>query len=105
LRITISHKRPQDEIRRSVDRSFDDLFTGVPGVPLQIIDEHRSWNGDTLTFSFTAKMGFVRAPVKGTIDVLPATVIVDVDLGLLEKLLPGESTRNAIEGHVRGLLK
>lgn len=104
MRITVSHHRPVEEIRTNIDRSFDDLFRGVAIVPIQIVDERRSWNGNVLTFGFTGKMGFIRTPVKGTVEVTPAEVIVDADLGLLEKLLPQEQTRSTLQSHLKGLL-
>lgn len=104
MRITVSHHRPVEEIRRNIDRSFDDLFRGIAIVPIQIVNEHRSWEGNLLTFGFTGKMGFIRTPIKGTVEVTASEVIVDVDLGLLEKLLPAEQTRAAVQDHVKGLL-
>ncbi|HEX7361581.1 MAG TPA: polyhydroxyalkanoic acid system family protein [Bryobacteraceae bacterium] len=105
MRITVSHTRPKDEVKASVDRSFDNLFRGVGGVPLQITNEKCNWNGDTLQFSFSAKVGFLSAPIKGTVEVTEREVIVNADLGLLEKLLPAASARSALEERVRGLLQ
>lgn len=89
---------------RSVDRSLDDLFRGVSIVPLQFVDEKRSWQGSTLKFSISAKMGIISTPIAGTIDVTDRDVTIDVDLGLLERLLPGNKAREAISSRVRGLL-
>lgn len=104
MRISVSHNRPVEEIRRNIDRSFDDLFRGISIIPLQIEGEHRSWKDNLLTFAFTAKMGFLRSPIKGTVDVLPTEVIVDADLGLLERLISTEQARNTIQSGIRGLL-
>jgi len=54
---------------RSVDRSFDDLFRGVGSMPIQVVEERRNWRGSTLDFSISAKMGFIKTPIKGTIEV------------------------------------
>lgn len=105
MRITVSHSRPKEQVKANVDRSFDDLFRGVAGIPLQLTNEQRNWNGDTLSFSFSAKVGFLSAPIKGTVEVTDRDIIVDADLGLLEKLLPAASARPAIEDRIRGLLK
>ncbi|MGH9608200.1 MAG: polyhydroxyalkanoic acid system family protein [Bryobacteraceae bacterium] len=103
MRITVSHSRPKEQVKASVDRSFESLLSGVGGMPLQITNEQRNWNGDTLHFSFSAKVGFLSAPIKGTVEVADREVIVDADLGLLEKLLP--AARPALEERVRGLLR
>src|SRR4051794_31266957 len=104
MRITVSHKRSKEEVIRSVDRSFDDLFRGIGPIPLQLVEERRSWQGSTLTFSLSAKMGFVSTPIKGTIEVTDRDLTIDADLGLLERLIPGAKAREAIENRVRGLL-
>jgi len=103
MRITVSHSKSKDQIIQTVDRSFDDLFRGSPLIPVQITNEKREWQGATLVFSFNAKMGLLSAPIKGTVQVTDRDLIVDADLGLLEKLLGGGMSR-MVEGRVRGLL-
>lgn len=104
MRVTISHNRPKEELVRSLDRSFDDLFKGFGSVPIQIANESRRWTGSRMDFSFDAKMGFVSTPIKGFIDVTDKTVTVDADLGWLEKLFPAKQAQAALEGRVKGLL-
>lgn len=104
MRITVSHTKPKEEVMRAVDRSFDDLFQGIAITPLQFVDEKRSWRGSTLDFIVKAKMGFVSVPLKGTIEVTDRDVTIDVDLGLLERLIGATQAREALTTHVRGLL-
>ena len=89
---------------RAVDRSFDDLFRGMGPLPVNLVNEQRSWKGDTLIFSFTARMGLLNTPIKGTVEVTEKDVTIDADLGLLEKLLPAKQARASVEGRIRGLL-
>lgn len=105
MRITVSHTRSKEEVMRSVDRSFDDLFRNVGVIPLQFVDEKRSWQGSTLTFSLCAKMGPLSTAIKGTIEVTDRDLTIDADLGLLERLIPTSKAREAITSRVRGLLK
>jgi Putative polyhydroxyalkanoic acid system protein (PHA_gran_rgn) len=104
MRITVSHNKPKEEVMRAVDRSFDDLFRNVGAIPLKIVNEHRSWQGSTLNFSFDAKMGLLSTPIKGFVAVTDKDITIDADLGLLEKILPVKSATTAIEGRIRGLL-
>jgi hypothetical protein len=90
---------------RSVDRSFDDLLRSVGAVPLRFVDEKRSWQGSRLTFSMSAKMGFLSTPITGTVDVTETDLTIDVDLGLLERLIAPAKARDALTSTVRGLLK
>lgn len=103
MRITVSHNKSKEQIMQAIDRSFDDLFKGTPVVPIQITDEKRQWQGDTLAFSFNARMGLLSAPIQGTIDVTDHDLTINVDLGLFEKLLGGGMGRT-LEGRVKGLL-
>lgn len=105
MRVTVSHNKPKQEVIGAVDRSFDDLFRSTGIVPLQIVNERRSWKGSTLTFSFEAKVGLLSTPIKGTVEVTDRDLTIDADLGLLEKLFPGKQARSALEGRIRGLLK
>jgi hypothetical protein len=105
MRVTISHNRPKEEVIRTVERSFDDLFKGVGVLPVQLVQEHRSWQGSTLTFAMTAKMGFMSTPIKGTVDVTDRDLTIDVDLGILERMIPAKKAQEMTTDRVRGLLK
>ncbi len=89
---------------RAVDRSFDDLFRGIGTVPVQFVEERRSWQGSTLNFTISAKMGFISTPIKGTIEVTDTDITIDADLGLLERLIPASAAKASIASRVRGLL-
>lgn len=104
MRITVGHTKSKDEIKRIIDRSFDDLFRGVGPLPLQLVDEKRKWQDDTLIFSFGAKVSLLTSPIKGVIEVTDRDVTIDADLGLLEKLLPQAQAKASIEGRIKGLL-
>jgi hypothetical protein len=105
VRVTVSHNKSKQEVMRAVDRSFDDLFRPIGMIPLQLVNERRSWNGSTLTFSFDAKVGPLSTPIKGFVAVTDTDVTVDADLGLLERLFPAKQTQTTLEGRVRGLLE
>jgi len=57
-----------------------------------------------MNFSFDAKMGLVRTPIRGFIEVTDKDVTVDADLGWLERLLSSKQSQAALEGRVKGLL-
>ena len=104
MRVTVSHNRRKEEIVRSVDRSFDDLFKGFGAVPIEIVNESRKWTGNRMDFSFDAKVGIVSTPIKGFVDITDKEVTVDADLGWLERLFPAKQAHAALEGRVKGLL-
>jgi hypothetical protein len=104
MRVTISHNRTKQDARLAVERSIDQLFTGLAIGPLELTDRKKHWSGDSLVFSLTAKMGFLKTPIHGSAAVSDTELTLDVDLGLLNKLIPEELAKNRIEGQVRGLL-
>jgi hypothetical protein len=89
---------------RSVDRSFDDLFRGIAGVPLQLINEQRTWQPGA-HFSILARMALLSAPIRGTLVVVDTEVILDIDLGRLERMLAPTEAQEALASRVRGLLR
>jgi hypothetical protein len=105
VRITVSHNQSKQEVMRSVDRSFDDLFRGMSTIPVQFVDEKRTWEGSVLTFSLAAKMGFLSTPIRGTIAVTDKDLTVDLDLGLLERIIAPTRAREVLTNRVRGLLR
>jgi hypothetical protein len=105
MRITVSHNRSKEEVIQTVDRSFNDLLQGIGAIPVKLVQEHKSWQGSTLTFALTAKMGLLSTPIKGTVEVTDRDITIDADLGILERMIPAKKAQEVIGQHVRGLLK
>jgi hypothetical protein len=105
MRITIAHHRTKQEVRESVDRAFNDLFQGIAGFPLQILVQQRAWQGDLLNFALTAKLAGLSNPIRGTIEVTDQDLTLDVDWGLLNRLIPEEAAGERIGKRIKGLLK
>ena len=104
MRVTISHGKTKEEAKAAVDRAIDQAFGGLAIGPLEFTDRKKHWSGDSLIFSITAKMGFLKTPIHGSALVTDHDITLDVDLGLLNKLIPEDVAKNRIEGQVRGLL-
>ena len=104
MRITIAHTKGRQQMIQLVDRAFDDVFKGVAQVPITIADQQKSWQGSVMTFSLVAKMGFLRNPISGTVEVTDSEVTLDADVGMLAKLIPAEKIQTALQTRLRGLL-
>ncbi len=103
MRITIAHKKPKQEVIDSIDRGFDDVFK-MEGLPLKIVLEQKSWQGSTLTFALSAKMGFMSSPIRGTIDVSDRDVTIDANLGMFERFVSEDKVREVLGTKFKGLL-
>ncbi len=104
MRVTVAHNKSKAEVRAAVDRSIADLIGAAGQSPIQIAELQKSWTGDTMNFSFTAGMGFLKTPITGSVLVGDKDVVINVDLGLLGNLIPEETLKKQVEGRVRGLL-
>ena len=104
MRITISHTKTRQEARAIVERSIDQVFMGLAVGPLELTDCRKEWSGDVLIFALTARMGFLRTPIRGSASVSEKDVTIEVDLGLLNMLIPEDLAKSRIEGQVRGFL-
>ncbi len=105
MRLTVTHNKSVDEIKKRVDSGFNDIFQGLPIPALQITDTERVWNGSTMTYSFTAVAGFITVPIKGTVLVEEKLVTIDVDLpAFVSNFIPEAKMKEAVEAQVKGLL-
>jgi Putative polyhydroxyalkanoic acid system protein (PHA_gran_rgn) len=105
MRVTIPHNKSKEEVIQAVDGSIDGLLKQAAGLPVKIADPQRSWQGSTMNFSLVAKMGLLSTPIKGMVDVTDHDVTIDVDLGILERMIPAEKAKEMIGSRVKGLLK
>ena len=105
MRISVSHNRTKEEVVQSIDRSWDDLFKEAGALPVKLTVEQRSWQGSTMTFALTAKMGIISTPIKGTVEVTDRDIIVDADLGLLGRFVNEKTAQQLLGSRIKGLLK
>jgi hypothetical protein len=104
MRITVAHNRTKAAAIESVERSCNEMFQEAAGLPVRLAVKQKSWQGSTLSFQLTAKMGLFSTPIKGTVEVTDRDLIVDADLGLLNRLLPEKTIQEVIGGRIKGLL-
>lgn len=104
MRVTIGHDKGQAEAIRRVNEGADQLFRSAGGAGIEIRDLERSWDANTLTFSFTGKMGPFTAPIRGSVIVDEKDLTVDVDLGIVGKFIPEDKIRRDIEAGARKML-
>src|SRR5438309_7989459 len=98
MRVTVSHNKSVDEVKKSIDRGFDDIFKGLPVAAVQFVDEKRAWNGNNLDFSFNARAGFLNVPIKGFVLVEEKVVTIDIDLpSFLNQFIPEQKVKAAVE--------
>ena len=105
MRISVSHNRTKEEVVQTFDRTFNDLFKEAGALPVKVTVEHRSWQGSTMTFALSAKMGIISTPIKGTVEVTDRDIIVDADLGILGKFVNEKSAQQLLGSRIKGLLK
>jgi hypothetical protein len=104
MRLTIEHHRTKAEVVENIDRSFNDAFQGLEGLPVKIVVKQKTWNGSILTFVLAAKIGLLSNPIKGTIEVTDTDLTIDADLGMLNRLVPEEKAREMLGHKIKGLL-
>jgi|SRR5580704_16951144 hypothetical protein len=104
MRITVSHTRSKAEMMKYVDRSFDEISKGDPGLPVRLVMKEKSWDGSVLTFAFSAKMGIMSTPIKGTVEVTDHDITIDADLGMLNRLVPEQTARDLFTNRIKGFL-
>jgi len=105
VKVTVSHDSSKEEVKQAVNRSLDDILANSVPLPVKLVQQQRSWSADTLTFSLIAKMGLMSTPITGTVHVSDREVTIDVNLGLLERLIPADKARQAVSARLKGLLK
>ena len=90
---------------RLVDGGTDRILGG--GIRnLQIVDQQRTWDGAVMSFSLTAKLGFISVPLAGTITVDDTNVTLDCEVPSLVKNVMGEEKfRAMMADNVQALLR
>lgn len=104
MRVTMSHNRTKQDMKDAVDRSLEQVFAGLDAGPIIFTDQRKQWSGDTMEFSLVAKMGLFKTPLKGSATVTDRDLTLDVDFGVLEKLIPADAAKSRLERTMRKVL-
>ena len=104
MKITIAHNRTKTEVMQTIDRSFDEMSKPNAGIPVQLAVKSKNWQGSVLNFELSAKMAMLSTPIKGTVEVTDTDVIINADLGMLNRFVSDETAAEMFGKRFKGLL-
>ena len=105
MKVLEAHHSTEQAVKPIVDQGIDQLLAGAGGKSVQIVDQKKIWEGPVMTFSCTAKVGFISVPLAATVTVDDTNVTVDCDLPPMVKNFVGEDKVSAIvEENVRKMI-
>jgi hypothetical protein len=88
-----------------LDAAADKVFTEGVGETVQLVDPKKEWADATMTFSVTAKLGFIAVPVSGTLAVDDEGVTADCELpAMARNFLGDEKIRKAITERISDII-
>ena len=70
--------------------------------PLSV--KSKSWQGAVLNFELSAKMAMLSTPITGTVEVTDTDVIINADLGMLNRFVSDETAAEMFGKRFKGLL-
>lgn len=92
-----------EQAKALLDAASKELFA-FSG-PVELTDQQNSWADDTMSFSFTARYGWIAVPISGTVSVAPGTVTVESDLpGAVKQFLGEDKVKAGIEKKLSAIL-
>ncbi len=74
------------------------------GIPVQLAVKEKNWQGSVLNFELSAKMAMLSTPIKGTVEVTDTDVIINADLGMLNRFVSDETAAEMFGKRFKGLL-
>jgi hypothetical protein len=104
MHVTVSHKKTIAQAMKTADSIANEVFSGLSQLPMQVVNSRKSWVGPVMEFGLIAKLAFISCPVHGTLEVTDSQFILNLELGLLGKLLSEAKAKESIERRIRGLL-
>jgi hypothetical protein len=105
MRIEQPHTLGQQEAINRIDHFLDRLVQEPPG-GVTIKDARKDWDGNRMTFSFTAAKGFFGTSIRGLMEVLADRVIVESELpGFVKSILGEERIQHAISTELESMLQ
>jgi len=105
MHIEQSHSIGQRAAVSRIDHFLERLVQNPPG-GVAVTDTLREWDGNRMTFAFTAGNGFIGTTIRGVLDVLDKKVVLEAEVPVLIRTLLGEDRiRQVIARELGALLK
>ena len=105
MRIEQKHTLGREEAIRRITVVVADLLHREPPGGVKVSEVTKSWTGDTMQFSFTAKKGFFGATISGTVQVADTLVTLEAALpGILTAFVPEEKISGDVQGQLAKVL-
>ena len=105
MRVTVTHNKGLQGVMKTVNDCSDQLLSSAATGPVTVTDVQKKWDGSTMHFSFTGKMGFFSSAVRGYVQCAEQDVTIEIDLpAALKHFVPEEKVKAQVESRVRGLL-
>jgi hypothetical protein len=104
MRIEQPHSLGQAVAISRIDAFLEQVVQNPPG-GVTVKDARKTWNGNRMSFSFTAARGFFGTTIQGVMDVFDDKVVVESELpALVQSFLGEEKVRQAIAGGLGKML-
>ena len=105
MHIEQKHNLGKAEAIRRIDAKIEEAMRQGPPAGITMANFTKTWSGDTLRISFTAKKGFFGVNIAGVVQVTNDLVTMDADLpGLLTAFMPEEKIRGDIQKQLGQML-
>ena len=105
MRLEQPHTLGREAAMTRIDQFLERLAANPPG-GVTIKDARRDWDGNRMTFAFTAAKGFLGTSIAGVMDVTDDVVVVEAALPTLVRNLLGEDRiRHVIASELAGVLR
>ena len=89
MNIVVPHHTTPEKAIALVDQSSNDLLD-MGSKSIVLSNQQRTWTGQKMNFSLTAKVGFISVPLSGSVLVDDSSVAVNCELPALARNFIGE---------------
>jgi hypothetical protein len=105
MRIERTYAHSSDELKRRLEQLTDGFSAIKLPAGVAVSNISKSWQGDTLKFSFTAGMGFFSATIGGQAMVSGSSVILEVTLpGMMSAMIDERDVEGRIAAQLDAVM-
>ncbi len=105
MHVTVAHSKSKEDTVKIIDQSIGNLIHSIPAGSVKIIDQERTWNGSTMSFSFKGRKGIFVTTIRGTVAVTDNDVTIDAEIpGIIKTFVSDQSISDAVKAKAKEIL-